>query len=192
MHASSKNLKEPLWRPHRRVSRAYVPAHLRPWLLDTGSLTQRIIAACGGEFSVVVLRQAWARPMRNEALRLGLRPDAYAVLREVKLVCNGRPWVYARTIIPASTLTGSERRLHWLGSRSLGAVLFADPSVARSEIEVARALPNDRLYEQATALLSERPAEVWARRAQFTLKGKPLLVSEVFLPAVGSFPLSCN
>jgi chorismate lyase len=41
------------------------------------------------------------------SLRLPLR----ALIREVHLLCDDRPWVFARTIIPISTLRGRERRL---------------------------------------------------------------------------------
>lgn len=185
---NSENEKEPVWRRQRRLSRAYLPAHLRPWLLDTGSLTQRIIGACSKKFRVEVVRQGWVRPMRNEARALGLRPEAYALVREVRLFCGDAPWVYARTVIPRATLSGIERRLAWLRSRSLGAMLFADPSVERGEFELVQLVPGDRLYERTATLLAQRPPMIWGRRARFRLKGKALLVSEIFLPALGTFP----
>jgi chorismate lyase len=52
-------------------------------------------------------------------------------LREVYLLCDGVPWVYARTAIPRETLTGRHRRLAYLKTRPLGAMLFADPGMAR-------------------------------------------------------------
>ena len=188
MTSSTGPVREPRWRPQRRLTRARLPAGLRPWLLDTGSLTQRLIVAARGDFRVELLRQRWTRPMRNEARALGLRPEAHAWVREVRLVCGGVPWVYARTVMPRAMLTGAERRLARLRSRSLGAVLFADPSTERGEIEVVELKPDDRLYERAAAVAGARPALMWGRRARFLLKGKPLLVSEIFLPALGVFP----
>jgi chorismate lyase len=181
-------LREPLWRPHRQLPHARLPVRLRPWLLDTGSLTQRLISACAGTFRVQVVRQRHARPMQNETRRLRLRFGERALVREVLLYCGGTPWVYARTVIPQSTLSGRERRLAHLGSRSLGATLFADPSTLRGDIEIVELRPGSRLYETAGRASGVRAPVLWGRRARFTLNGKHLLVSEIFLPALGGFP----
>lgn len=180
--------REPQWRPAARVLMSQVPASLRSWLLDTGSLTQRLLTAAAGDFRVAVLRQRWLRPMRNETRALNMRMNQSALVREVALICHGTPWVYARTIIPRTTMTGAERRLARLRSRSLGAVLFADPSTERGEFELVRLTPGERLYQEAAVQAGTPPAEVWGRRACFKIKDKPLLVSEFFLPALGAFP----
>ncbi len=176
------------WRPAARCTRAQLPARLRAWLLDPGSLTQRIVCACRGAFRVNLLSQSWRRPLTSEAQALGLAGGRHALVREVQLLCDAAPWVYARTIIPAATLTGAERRLARLRTRSLGAVLFSDPSMQRGATEIARLVPGDRLFALATRGLDLPLEEIWGRRAIFRLSDKPLLVSEVFLPALGSFP----
>ncbi len=164
-----------------------IPALYLPWLLDTASLTQRLIDACRGEFRVRVLNQAWDRPRPEEARALGLHPRGHGIVREVHLLCGGRPWVYARTILPRATLTGAERRLAHLKSRSLGAVLFADPTMHRGRTEIVRLRPADSLYALAAHGLDSPPTEIWGRRTVFRLRGKPLLVSEFFLPGIGGF-----
>jgi chorismate lyase len=111
-----------------------------------------------------------------------------ALIREVLLHCAGVPWVYARTIIPRATLTGEERRLARLRTRSLGAVLFADASTRRDETEIARLTPDDRLYQSAARACDDLPPVLWARRALFRLHDKPLLVNEIFLPPLGKYP----
>lgn len=173
--------------PPPRLSTTSIPTHYLPWLRDTASLTQRLIDACGGEFSVHVLSQAWDRPRPEEAQVLGMPPHGHAIVRQVQLLCGGCPWVYARTILPRATLTGSERRLAHLKSRSLGAVLFADPTMQRGRTEIVRLRPDDGLYATAAHGLDVPPAEIWGRRTVFRLRGKPLLVSEFFLPAIGEF-----
>lgn len=179
--------REPHWFPLRRAPLARVPASLRPWLLDEGSLTRRVIDACPGPFRVQVMSQAWRRPMRNEASALDLRADRRALVREVQLVCGDIAWVHARTVIPRTTLTGRERRLAHLGSRSLGEVLFADSTLERAETEIACLVPGDALYADIAACLARPPAELWGRRTRYALNGKALLVSEIFLPAIGNF-----
>jgi chorismate--pyruvate lyase len=159
-----------------------------PWLLDTGSLTQRLVAACPGAFAVRLLGQQRTRPLREEAAALELVDGVQALVRQVQLQCDTQPWVLARTVIPLTTLTGPRRRLTHLGNRSLGAVLFADPTMARDPVEVTRLTPGSPLYAAVTASLRNPPAELWGRRSVFRLGGRPLLVSEFFLPSIARFP----
>jgi len=169
------------WREGRQLSRATPTESLRDWLLHTGSLTRRVQQACAGRFRVRVEMQGWARPRLDEYRALGLRWGRIALIREVHLLCDEQPWVFARTIIPVSTLRGRERRLAHLGSRPLGAVLFADPHMQRGPVEVACIRPGSKLFATAVKGLKRRPAEIWGRRSVFRLGGKPLLVSEIFL-----------
>ncbi len=178
---------EPIWRPARRLRHAGVPEKYRPWLFDPASLTERIIRHCPRAFRVQLLSQRRARPLRNEAMTLGMRPGSRAVVRQVLLVCGDRPWVYARTIIPPRTLARKFHRFTRLGARSLGALLFADPSMQRGEMEVAHLTAGDRLYHLATRDLRDKPGEIWGRRSLFRLGGKPLLVCEFFLPDIAEF-----
>lgn len=179
----SRYRPDPVWMGAHRVRQGQLPPTLRSWLLDTASLTQRVISACSGRFRVRVLSQEWTRPMRNESQRLGMQEGARALVRQVQLLCDEVPWVYARTVIPRSTLSGRARRLAHLGTRSLGATLFADPAMHRSALEVARLSPRDALHARLVRL-GETDPELWGRRSVFTLSGKPLLVSEIFLPEI--------
>ncbi len=175
---------EPVWVPRRRFVRSQAPVAILHWLLDRASLTQRIIAACDGQFRVKVLSQHWARPMSNEAQALGMRRSGHALVRQVQLLCNDVPWVYARTVIPRRTLTGRQRRLAHLKSRSLGAMLFADPGMRRGELQLVRLTDRDKLHAIVAQQLDQSPAVMWGRRSVFTLARKPLLVSEIFLPVM--------
>lgn len=174
----------PGWAEHSRWTRHRVPAHLRDWLLDAGSLTDRVRGACHGRFAVRVLSEGWQRPRRDESRRLAMRTAALGWVRQVQLVCDGVPWVFARTVIPRRTLSGAQRQLLRLGERPLGAYLFADPALQRDSVELARIVAGHAMFEQATAGLPTRPAAIWGRRSVFRVGGKPLLVTEVFLPAL--------
>lgn len=171
------------WRTAAMLSRPRLAPATADWLFSTGSLTQRVRGTCAGRFGVQVLGQAWSRPHTDEWRRLGMRPGAVALIREVFLLCEERPWVFARTVIPRASLTGPRRRLAYLGSRPLGELLFADPAMRREPVEVAALRAGAALYARATSRLPEPPAELWGRRTVFRLRGKPLLVSEFFLPA---------
>ena len=108
---------------------------------------------------------------------MSLNHSGSALVRQVLLCCGDEPLVYARTVIPATTIHGAERRYANMGSRPLGAMLFADRTMRREEVQVAR-LPVSHVAHQYTQ--SSEP--VWGRRSVFRVAGKPLLVSEYFFP----------
>lgn len=177
---------EPVWYMTRELRFGFVPRELVDWLVDPGSLTARVISACPGRFQVRVLSQTWCTPLHNEMRRLGMRERQMSFVREVYLYCNDQPWVFARTVIPRKTLSGKQKHLAHLGSRPLGAVLFADPHMHRDEIEVSCLRNNEQLYDKAVAALTDKPAVIWGRRSVFYLNNKPLLVNEIFLPEIVS------
>ncbi len=175
---------EPKWRTWTHQPVAGLPAAVAPWLRDTGSLTRRVIESCDGDFRVRLLRQRWGRPFDSERRLLGSRSGIRALIREVELWCGGEPWVFARSVIPATSLHGPARRLASLGERPLGAVLFADPRVRRGDTQVARLLPRHPLFQVAVRDLDAVPSELWGRRTLYRFAGHPLLVNEIFLPAI--------
>jgi chorismate--pyruvate lyase len=71
-----------------------------------------------------------------------------------------------------------------LRNKPLGAVLFADKSTQRVLSEVARITPRHALYHAATANLMDKPSEIWGRRAIYRYAQQPILVNEIFLPAI--------
>jgi chorismate--pyruvate lyase len=163
---------------------SHVPVAMAPWLFDKGSLTRRILLHCENKFRVEVLSQQWQRPLLNEALRLGVHPEHFALIREVLLYCGEEPWVFARSVLPRKTLTGPHRFLSKLGNRPLGEILFSDPNIRRDALEVACIKQGQRMFNCATQSLKQVPESVWARRSVFYLHKKSLLVNEVFLPAI--------
>lgn len=176
---------EPVWNGWERVRHAQIPTDVYAWLRDRASLTARIKAACQhGKFRVRLVRQGWGRPLYSEAALLGMRQGGIAIVREVELLCDGVPWVFARSLIPAKSLSGPARRLAHLGEKPLGAVLFSDKRAKRGISQVARLLPRHRLFGSAVAELTEQPAEIWGRRSLFYFSSKPLLVNEIFLPDI--------
>jgi len=174
--------REPVWQPARRKQRQHIPRQLISWIFETPSLTRRMQQLCNGMFRVRVLCQQWQRPMFNERIMLGMRDGEYGVVRQVQLLCDQQPWIYARTVIPMRTLSGTQRRLAYLGDKPLGALLFADKSVYRGQMEVACITPGQSIHDIATRDLREKNRPVWGRRSIFYRDARPLLVSEVFLP----------
>lgn len=179
-----KHSFEPVWHHCDRLRRHTLPATWRDWLLDDSSLTRRLRETCSEQFGVELISTKMERPMLSEARALARPPEEIALVRQVRLLCNNRPWVFARTVIPLPSLNGGLRRLAVLGNRPLGEVLFADPRMQRQPLEVARITQRHRLYHMATNPRSKDTSPIWGRRSVFRLQGKPLLVSEFFLPSL--------
>ena len=173
--------------------RAALPPALLPWLKDAGSLTARIRARCT-RFEVRVLCQRLARVRRDEALLLGLRPGERAWVREVLLVADGRPVVFARSLLPPRNVRGAWNLFHGIGSRPLGQALFSDPAISRLPLACRRLDGRDARYHRAQAALiryapaQSLPRTLWARRSVFLLRGSALMVSEAFLPEILELP----
>ena len=165
------HLDELNWQNYHRVPNLVLSQQWRDWVLDRGSLTQRLINYSADNFSVKVLQQSTAIPVNNERKALGLGIRQACLVREVALQCHGTPVVYARSVIPLTSLQGPQRQLAHLGERPLGAFLFRHKNMSRGPLEVA---PFDHL------LLGDN-RKGWGRRSVFYLDNYPLLVAEFFL-----------
>jgi chorismate--pyruvate lyase len=150
-------------------------------LLEPNSLTRRLVRACGCRpFRVKLLSARYRYAALDEARALGVPNGVRVLVREVQLLCDETPWVYARSLIPVTSLQGPLQRLKRQGSRSLGATLFADRTLRRGPLEIR--------CVDATEVPLERDGDkrvnVWGRRSVFHVQNQPLLVSEYFLPAL--------
>jgi chorismate lyase len=129
-----------------------------------------------------VLFQGRRRVDRDE--RFLVAAHASAVIREVCLVCNGTPVVFAHSVVAADALRGPWRAIAGLGTRPLGAALFADHRVRRYPLRQQKLGRGHELYRRACAVLGDEPPVLWARRSVFALGNSPILVTEVFLPSI--------
>jgi chorismate--pyruvate lyase len=162
------------------------PAAMRDWLTTPGSLTARLVAH-SRRFRVQKLRQAGNVCLADEAGAIGLARPRRVWEREVLLRCDGRPVVYAHTVVPMSASASDWPLFSALGERSLGTTLFHDPKVRRGELEFARLRPGHPLLARVLAALGgDVPAHetYFARRCVYRRRQGLLLVTEVFLPAV--------
>lgn len=161
--------------PHRE------PA--RPWLCYPGSLTRRIVEHAAA-LRVELLQQRLRMPNEDEYRALHRPAHRLVVVREVLLHARGRPVVLAHSVAARADLFGAWRRLRTLGTRPLATALFADPVVRRLPFEYARLDPRHALWRRARHVLRADPPALWARRSVFLRHGRPLMVTEVFLPAL--------
>lgn len=176
---ATDHTREPAWMDYHRYSAGALPGAIRYWLLDSGSLTRRLVTASDNHFKVQLLRHAWKRPAPSERRLLDMGNRDRGIVREVILRCHDQPWVFARSVIPAGSLRGHLRRLRKFSDSSLGELLFRDPSMRRQPFQIARIDgDSDWIPEHL-----RQPMALWGRRCRFELAGKPILVSEIFLPA---------
>jgi len=153
----------------------------RPWLAWRGSLTWRITARAR-DFRVQVVRQGLHFPNEDEYRQLGQPTHRRALVREVVLHAGGGPVVLAHSIAAWRDLAGAWRGLRGLGSRPLAEALFTDPLVSRGPLEFVRIDARHPLGRRARQVFGRDLPPLWARRSRFLKRGRPLLVTEVFLP----------
>lgn len=167
-----------------RIAAWQAPRFMRGWLSDDSSLTARIRARCR-HFSLQVVSQGKGRVMPDERAALGVAHHGDLWIREVLLIADGVPVVYARSLVPTTSIPAAWHLLHGLGGRPLANVLFNDPRVRRSPLEAARLDARDsRWHHAARATCRADLPPLWARRSVFRRSGCPLLITEVFLPEI--------
>ncbi|WP_338623434.1 chorismate lyase [Agarivorans sp. OAG1] len=147
---------------------------LRDWLEYPGSLTARLRQHCQ-QFSIQVLFEGYAEIANHELKTLACAGPYW--VREVLLCCDGEPWVFARSVIPKSSLEGDAAEVSRLANKPLGELLFTDKG-QRQTLELAQVDQNSAIYQYVTD-----PQPLWGRRSRFLLASAPLLVSEIFLPS---------
>ena len=160
-----------------------IEAGYAPWLRDHGSLTRRIQQRCA-QFGVRNVCDCLMTTAHDETALLGLPPQKKIYTREVFLLADNQPVVFAHSVVAPQHLRGAWQALQHLGSRPLAALLFAHPLVRRAPLHYRTLKPNHPLYRRAIVTLDTAPPKLWARRSLFTLHDATLLVTEVFLPDI--------
>ncbi|WP_371187960.1 chorismate lyase [Thalassotalea maritima] len=158
---------------------------LHDWLLDPSSLTARLSSHCQ-QFKVELLGQRIESCQAHEA-NADIAEGEQVLVREVLLFCDQQPHVFARSLLPLTSLTGEQRALANLGQQPLGQVLFNNPKLRRDVVQVAEIEPSHRVAQLATSLSLQVNHNLWGRRSLFYIENKPLMVAEVFLPGAKAY-----
>jgi chorismate--pyruvate lyase len=170
------------WLPAERLGQVSIDARLRAWLIGKGLLTMRLKAACTGSFTLRMIDQ-WTGLLQT-GHRQGLRTeDTAGLFRDVEMECDGQVWVFAQSVIPDSTLS-AHPWLAELGDSALGETLCGLSGYERSAYEFGWLPANLPIVARALRNAAVRPAGLWARRSRISLRGAPILVQELFLPAI--------
>ena len=158
---------------------------IRKWLTDSASLTAKLTARCD-HFRVQRLHQQQDLCLPDECLSLQLSRPSCVWEREVLLLCDGSPRVFAHTVVPLTANASDWPLFGALGERSLGSTLFGDPQVRRGQLQFARLRQGHELHVRACNSIGARrlASPLYARRCLYRRKNGLLLLTEVFLPAI--------
>lgn len=161
------------------------PPDLAPGLLafvsEAGSLTERLLAT-GHRFGVQVLSQGASQANPDELALLALPTDSLLYARHVLLTLDDTPVVYARSIARLDCPVWQP--ILDRGSRSLGLTLFGGlPQLQRGPLHYQQLGPSHPLHQACHSTTAQLPA----RRCSFVLEQAPLVVCELFLPALEDF-----
>ncbi|OTA18987.1 chorismate-pyruvate lyase [Xenorhabdus beddingii] len=150
---------------------AALPEDILDWLMEVGSMTRRFEQYCQ-QVSIAPFRECFitAEELGDESEHLPISEKYW--LREVILYGDNIPWLLGRTVIPAETLTGPDRKLVDVGTVPLGRYLFSGNNLTRDYIQIG--------WQEYR----------WARRSLLRLSGKPLLLTEVFLPESPAYKIN--
>ena len=150
---------------------------LADWLLNTGSLTERLESHTP-RFEVQLLGQAECEVKEPEA-RLVSDGNQALVVRETVLKGDGQPWVFARSLMLPELCDANHQQLHRLGNQPLGKVIFNDRRFQRRDFQV---ICLQRENNICRSLGLETPHALWGRRSVFEFEHLKLMVAEIFLP----------
>jgi chorismate--pyruvate lyase len=181
---NARSIASVQWQPAERLGQLAVEAHLRPWLIGKGLLTQRLRDLCGARFSLRVVDH-WTG-LLTASHRAALRvEDNAGLFSDIEMFCDEQVWVFGQSLIPDSTLS-THPWLAELGDAALDETLNGLSGVERSSYEYAWLPRSDLMTSRALRDAQIMPEGLWARRARVALRNAPMLVHELFLPAFGS------
>ena len=181
-------IKGPQWFALNGCPARRIPSNQRQWLGDSRSLSWRIRATCERTFCVRVLEQRGVNVCPDEARALGIAAYKKVVVREVQLLRDGVPVVYARSLLPLIALAGPYAPLGKMGDVPLGERLFGDSAMRRGPLSFSWIERGSRRYFTALTGLHNRPLRLYGRRSLFYGARVPIMVSEFFLPGISTFP----
>lgn len=169
---------------HKKTAQSYVrDKRVHAFLFNEASLTRFIQQRCEGVFNIDLITESWCQPMSDETDLLSLPNNEITFIRISRLKCDNQTLVYARTVIPQKTLEGENQWLTKLGAKPLGDTLFNDETTYRTDMRYAKIPVHCELHGAATKEL-KITSELWGRQSLFHINHQPLLITEVFLPAI--------
>lgn len=148
-------------------------------LKEEGSLTDLFAILMGHEPRLTCLSQGRGPVDRLESHVLGLKPRNFAHIREITMGTESVDWLFARTVIPVSTMVGNAARLKYANNVPLGKILFGFLKAVRSQMQIQLVTA-----AEVGLILPEVDDNfpLWQRQSVFELNSGPLMISEILLP----------
>ncbi len=172
------------WNPVQLNVLKTTPEHLRDWLVKPFRLTQAL-QRHNESIHVHLLKQETMTLPSNEAELL--HADA-GLVRQIYLTDDKQPLTYGRTVIPQRTLDRYAEHFAQLGTKPIGdTLLYDNPDVTRSAFEFGYVDIGSDLFTCATLENPMTVTRLWGRRSIFSIAGFPLLITELFFPALPSY-----
>lgn len=184
-----KSRSPSVWKGIKNGAPMGAPLSLHDWLSDTGSLTRKLEVALGYSQDRHLELQILADCRQNLVASekpFFRQPLFRSRIREIVLCDQGDPIVVARSVLPVTSSIGTNHRILKLGHKPLGAVLFAKDLRGRFRPvrEIVRLDHHHPEWKACRRRFKDLPKRVWARRTLYQLNGHPVLVMEIFLPAL--------
>ena len=152
------------WNTYEAIEHELTNAEIKSWLLEQGPITKRIKSIA--EFRLELIQDELSDATEDEILFLKIDSEEIRI-REVILYGNENPMVFARTIIPNTTIEKGLRELGKIGNKPLGDILFEKDIFSKEDIVFATFKDEESLF--------------WGRKIKYTVKDQPFSVMEVFL-----------
>ncbi len=169
----------------RWLRKPLLSGKMKHWLKDSQSLTMRLQQRYE-KFQVQPLCVTYAKAYVDECAILDIPLRTCVLKRDVFLRGNGQTVVFAHSVLPKKILRGRWLGLKSLGTKPLGAALFANPRVWRTELRYKKLSRQHLLTKSLRQYMKDAPNLLWARRSVFRYHGAEMMVTEVFLPTIMS------
>ena len=152
------------WNTYEAIEHELTNTEIKSWLLEQGPITKRIKSIA--EFRLELIQDELSDATDDEILFLKIDSEEIRI-REVILYGNENPIVFARTIIPNTTIEKGLKELGKIGNKPLGDILFEKDIFSKEDIVFASFKDKESLF--------------WGRKIKYTVKDQPFSVMEVFL-----------
>ena len=161
------------------------------WLVFANHLTNTL-KKTRANFSLTVVSQSLNQPNADdiEAFKPHKIDAHVSLIRKVCLNSDNQAMVFARVIIPISTYLAYQTEIDSLKTAPIGdTLLYKDKEMIRKNFEYLWVQPPTPLFKELQENHWVTPTETcWARRSIFILPKGPLLISEVFLNNIPTYP----
>ena len=152
------------WIQQEEMEKILFDKKIKSWLLEQGPITNRI--KLKHKFELKLLRDSAGKVEISDKSFLD-NVDGEIRIREVVLFADENPKVFARSLIPESTIKNGLKKLGELNTKPLGDILFERDIFQKDEI--------------VFSVFSDDKKKYWGRKIKYYVKSQPLSVMEVFL-----------